>query len=626
MGGLAYTLKVAAGGRDLDRLQRKVWNILYRRIGALATSKASRRVDFEYLHVAADDLASGRWFVKGSALVFAFGDAAGLCYAEMYATRHWVELVALDTWATLALAARDHGTSFVGPEDVAGELARLLGPAERVFFPVGGVLAYAKPTAEPADSHLVETSADSTTLGALPARERAVAERAIRTGICSCDVCTKLRKCYHVAVAEGAPAAPAKAKRPAAKKRAAAPAPSPVAPARAASAASLEDALVLERPSPKSLDAGANAPGGVAIDWRVEHGDKAPKAVLSRLPTLPLRALGLAGHGMRAVPSEVLACAALEVLGLHAVDLKKCPSELARLSSLRALDLSWNKLDPSDVAELVGALPALEVVDFDDWGRATPPSLGRHRALRHLNLWRECGTTPFIEGLPLESLIASEPVADLRKLPLRFLYVTTDVTVPALPRLEVLALGGEGPLPGWVRGMTGLRALLLDGIDELPAWLGELPLELLTLRGDGLDAGVDRFRVIERLESLRALSLIGGGDLSFDLRRLASLEVLLVQGEKMREIAAFPGGLAKLGKLRAVVGDFGALELGAVERAAPRGCRVAREVNGIRVLDPVDVFRASRLGPSAPEWWLSRFRKGGDFVGLADALSQKAQR
>lgn len=630
MGGAAITLKLEPGGRDLERLQRRVWNILYRRVLALATSKASRRVDFEYLHVCVDELEGGSFFARGDSLVFGFGDGAGLCYAEMYATLHWTKLVLLDAWKTVDLAARDHGTALAPAGDLGAELGRLLGRSERVFFPVGGALAYAAAASKPAAAHPVELSATSTTLGALAPRERAVAERAIRSGICSCDVCTKLRKRHHVEVGAAEPPGPEERKRAAKaatpKRGARASSTAHAGASAAAVTASLADVAFFDHPSPKELTAPARlGPAGAAVDWRVEHSEKASRAVLDKLAALPVRALGLTGHGMKAVPDAVLASSALEALGLHKVSLKECPMELARLTSLRALDLSWNKLDPAEVAELVLSLPSLEVIDFDDWGRATPPSLGRHRALRHLNLWRECGATPFIEAMPLESLIASEPLADLRALPLRFLHVTTDVPLPPLPKLEMLAVAGDGALPESVRAMKGLRALYVDGAAELPPWLAELPLEMLVVRGDGLDGGVSGFRAIERVTSLRALSVIGERDLSLDLKRLSSLEVLLAHGEKLDDVASFPRGLQELPRLRAVrVGTFGKLRLGDVERCVPSGCSVLSEVNGVRVLEPVDVFRAWALTASAPEWWLSRFRKGASFVDVALALAPPA--
>lgn len=169
MGGIGLVIGLASAPEDpetLMKLHREVWTVIDSRIASLAKRKASRDILTWYLHEeSSDGYADDDWFATREALYYTFGDAAGLCYREMYVSLHWAELALLDQWAAASAIAANYGAALVPPERAISAMtvangqfatsvfpgdsspaldAILTGRAEHVFFAYQSKLAWAR--------------------------------------------------------------------------------------------------------------------------------------------------------------------------------------------------------------------------------------------------------------------------------------------------------------------------------------------------------------------------------------------------------------------------------------------------------------------------------------------------
>lgn len=363
------------------------------------------------------------------------------------------------------------------------------------------------------------------------------------------------------------------------------------------------------------------ASGAIALDlglpWNAK-GNVDP-AIFPVLPSLPLRALSLVNHQLRALPPEVTACTGLEVLSLAGTRRIKIGKALADLGNLRAIEIDYNPrgTKTADFA-LLCQLPSLEAVDDVIWSGAIPPELANLTRLRSITV-SPGGRCRMLEPLPLEAVTTFEAVPEIMDKPLRF-YDGPSAGMPRdTSRLELLATDG---LPKEARDLGRLRGLVLSGASALPPWVAELPALTFFRALDVDDVTPPGFAALGALTSLRYLvvsanALAGKNDFS----KLAALETLVIYGKIAPEHV--PKGLRDLPALRAVHYRAAPHERG-VEPAAlaaqlPPSCALTTDdaVFGVSPwFSPLIWFRALCTDRSDPGWWLSRFDRGEAFEAM----------
>ncbi|MET7419908.1 hypothetical protein [Dactylosporangium sp. NPDC005555] len=204
MGALGLHIGFAGTPSDAGALLREVWDILADRMSRLADTSAGEEILSHYLHFQeSDGFADGTWSAAADALLYSFGDAAGLCVVEMHACQHWASMTVLDRWPALTEAATRHGVDLTPP--VAGDVeealrSRLAGGAGEVFFhhftdPGQERLGHTIATATPADDHELRFYAldESTRPLSATGGDRERITDLITTGVCACDICQNLR-------------------------------------------------------------------------------------------------------------------------------------------------------------------------------------------------------------------------------------------------------------------------------------------------------------------------------------------------------------------------------------------------------------------------------------------------
>jgi Leucine-rich repeat (LRR) protein len=186
--------------------------------------------------------------------------------------------------------------------------------------------------------------------------------------------------------------------------------------------------------------------------------------------------LNLWKHHLGQVPDSVWEQVHLETLVLADNDLHEISADIARLTSLRMLDLGHNAL--TWVPDSLGDLSALS--DFlylhDNRLDTLPPSLGRLKRLRYLNI----GENRF-ETLP-ECICAMQSLVELR---------ASDNPLQTLPNS--------------IRQLTSLRELHLRNtkLKSLPDAIGGLiELRQIDLRGTPLEYLPPAIAVLPRLEKI----------------------------------------------------------------------------------------------------------------------------
>jgi Leucine-rich repeat (LRR) protein len=153
------------------------------------------------------------------------------------------------------------------------------------------------------------------------------------------------------------------------------------------------------------------------------------------------------------------------VLRLANKKLRVFPAELARYTDLRVLGLEHNPLDVLSPA--IGQLRQLEELDLSFCHlRALPDEIGRLTKLRKLNLHLNC-----VSDLPAS-------FGELASL--------EDLDLGMNTSLQTLELVGARPMtavPAALARLRKLRRLVLamNELADIPAWLGDLPIEELDI-------------------------------------------------------------------------------------------------------------------------------------------------
>jgi len=576
MGGMSLTLSTASNAE----VRRAIWDHASTRMRALGRRRATRDVVAYYVSFQASDWGDPHH------LTFSFSDAAGLCDGEMRAALHWLEVILIAEWPAIAAIASPHGITLTEPSRSR---------PDPIFFISGGKLGYAHHDPSPKEDHELwffpaDGGAKRVPLGRAPRDDRERLRRLIADGTCACEICQGLR------AIRGEPLAPEQEKKPRSPRK------PPKAPAPA-SAPNADLTTASTRYGWKLAELMAEPMNVVALDCG--GGRKSPPLVRA-LPSFPLRALGLRGYTTRAVLPEISQLGHLEVLSLHATDLKQPIGDaLSSLTSLRALDLDG--ISRKEVYEgSFWDLPKLEIVEVGNWD--SYDRIERVRRLRHLITADNIDTKRFADR-PIESLRWFRPVdaGVLRGWPLRFVEVGAGLSLPPREDVRFVDLGhAPGPLPTWLRDLPNLTGLSARSATGLPEWLADMPkLQVLQLSiSKALAEAPEAFKVIERLESLRVLILApdGGPRVPFDLSRLRKLEHLSVSWAKVKTLEDFLTGFDHVKKLY-----FSTEWSPSTERAFLEAHPFAeRDGNVLRSWPFVTLYRWL-LGPSDPSHWLARF-------------------
>ncbi len=287
--------------------------------------------------------------------------------------------------------------------------------------------------------------------------------------------------------------------------------------------------------------------------------------------------LDLSRLGLRALPPEIGALAALKELRLDGNQLKALPPEIGALAALEWLSLNVNQL--TALPPEIGALAALKVLTFGgNQLTALPLEIGALAALKTLSLNvnqltalpPEIGSLAALKVLDLDSnqLTALPPeigaLAALKELRLDGNQLTAlPPEIGALAALEVLLLGDNQlmALPPEIDALAVLQILSLNGnqLTALPPEIGALAaLEMLRLTGNQLTALPPEIAALAKLERLD----LNGNQLTAlppEIAALAALKTLDLNGN---QLTALPPEIAALAALKTLT--FGGNQLTAL--------------------------------------------------------------
>lgn len=193
----------------------------------------------------------------------------------------------------------------------------------------------------------------------------------------------------------------------------------------------------------------------------------------------------------------IQSCSNLRDVKYNNNEARKLPPSLSRATKLTYLDVSNNRLEQLDSAELGGLTGLLKLSLANNRLRRLPPYLGAYRALRTLNI-----SSNFLEKFP-DFLCDLESLVDL-DLSFNLIGSFPD-SIGKLRNLEKFVITNNrlsGALPQSVRGLGSLRELdikynTITGIDVL----SELPkLEILAADHNHISQFTSTF---ERIRSLK---------------------------------------------------------------------------------------------------------------------------
>jgi hypothetical protein len=591
------TVPLARRGRDPQALHAALWEKLAEHITyRLLSSRPLRKIMTTYAAMqASDGRSSGDWCVSKDGLLYTFSDAAGLCVCESNAVLHWLELALLDPPSELKVVAAEHDAE-LAPSTRDPKRA-LQEKQSSILFMKGASLAYASQDDDPPSDHPIFLVDKATTLGRIPAADRAAVRDAIVRGVCLCEACEKLRAEHGLPLV--APTKKTKTKKS----------------IELVEGPPLRDATVF---TAADVDAGI-AKDVVALDLSVSWKEKKSPSpsILAKLPSWPLRALSLGRNEMRTLPKEVLACPALEVLDLSWTMRVRFPAALADLTRLRAFAHQCNPRGTrSEDRALLCRIPSLEIIEDEIWGSNAPAALSEMTRLRHLEVSpRDDGSLPLLSKMALESVKTWGPFRELESFPLRYLDCPIEALPSTSPTLEFLECN---QLPERAPKMPKLRGLSTCG--PLPSWIGDLEgLELLKV------SGTCDLSAIERLPALRCL-VVDGAALAatkLDLRRLSSMRLL-----KIDRAIPSPDHIPDLraSQLEEVMyalteSDKGVTHAELAPMLPPGCCLAAPESSG-QGMTGLRWFRALCTTRDAPEWWLARFWCGPTFERITTMLAR----
>jgi hypothetical protein len=631
MGAIGFSLSLKKPASDAPGLHRAVWELIYQNLcKTLVNTRAGWDLLYGYLSgEASDGFSDGDWFCSKDSFYFSFGDAAGLCYMEMDTSQHWSILSLLDRWDAIQSLAAQYGTEFNLPHLTLGATAFIQGelkpvvfddPAKpqlaslgqllqtkqkEVFFKIGRKLACASQSDQPQDDHEISLMGGFQPLSQVAANERDKVADLIRQGLCACEVCQKLRAKYKLP--------PIKLLEPKVKPK--------VAKKPAAVAAAPLAAIDLANAPVQRIQTAAefskiDRSQVVALDLSTDY-KKIPASVFAKLPSLPLKALGLKRYRTFAVPSEIFSCPDLEVLSLYdtlTTAKAHLSDRLCELTKLRAIDLGMVRLDGQrglEALETLAKIPTLEIIDGYLYPKQFPASFAQLTRLRHLSLDSKSGLEQ-LSHLPLSSLSCHAAIPQFGAGPLRYFEGAAEHYPGDLTQVEFVTQY-SGPVAEQLKGSTKLRGLSLTNVTSLPEWLADLPnLEFFQINNYSTKQKFDakNFDVLNRLPALKALFF----DVSEDWKVPAAFGEVELTGLNqlewlcMREWSGskadcpLPKGLKSLQNLRYVQVSSSP---GPLKPKLPEQCQVLTNPNR---WDPLDSFRGFACSRSSPEWWLSRFR------------------
>jgi leucine-rich repeat protein SHOC2 len=241
----------------------------------------------------------------------------------------------------------------------------------------------------------------------------------------------------------------------------------------------------------------------------------------------------------------------LEYLGLRSPKLKKLPEALRELKTLEQLDLEGGFATISDAeVTLLGAMPALVGLTLKKSLKTVPPALAKLTRLRALDLsFNRLSELPDLSALEhLEQLsLGGNPLQafpewvfaleELRHL--SFGAQRKSPAPPAVPsgigrlsKLERAWLDGVASLPDDVGALAALKELRLAGVEDLPASIGRLKnLEVLQVARLGTKATLRSLpEELGQLSSLKELTVWGTFKKFPALAGLRALEELRICG------------------------------------------------------------------------------------------------
>lgn len=319
-------------------------------------------------------------------------------------------------------------------------------------------------------------------------------------------------------------------------------------------------------------------------------------------------------------------CVNLRDIKYNNNEARKLPLSFSRANKLTYLDVSNNRLEQLEHAELSGLTGLLKLNLANNRLKHLPPYFGAYRALRTLNI-----SSNFLEKFP-SFLCELESVVDLDvsfNLIMKFPDNIGDLK--SLERLVITNNRLAGPLPDSFKGLTTLRELdvkynaitAMDVISELPK------LEIMTadhnaishftgtferLRTLKINANpITKFGITASVPTLKLLNLSHAQLASIDdtFHNLLNLERLILDNNYFVSLPAQIGNLRRLEHFSIANCSLG-------ELPAELGC-----LTELRVLD-VRCNNLKRLPMDI--WWANKLETLNASTNILDAFPKPSSR
>jgi len=206
MGAIGFSVNIEKTREDaqpLLELHERIWGWIEGQIRYLCKRQANSMVLAEYLGDTAydglqDDGRRATWERDERRLSFWFSDAAGCCGASSEASLHWARLAFAYHRPAMDVMTGPMGWQVTGPDDSWIDLL-LRGPSWPIVYVKRGMFFASlrgpgQALEDREDLLWADESIRRPRFTDLTERERVIVEWASMTGLCQCDVCTKLGK------------------------------------------------------------------------------------------------------------------------------------------------------------------------------------------------------------------------------------------------------------------------------------------------------------------------------------------------------------------------------------------------------------------------------------------------